>query len=125
VPENIDESESPAVIPFAAWLQDHQRGSTHAALTDGLHDLIEAVGRLQKEGKLVLTITAKPVGAFQVMVGEEVVLKEPKETRAPSIYFYDDAHNLVRDDPNAMQFEGLREVPAPAPLRTAKGNDGE
>lgn len=109
----ITEDEGPGQLPFAAWFQDLRRGSAHADMTSELADLVEAVIENRKKGTISLVFTVEPAGNGQVVVRDEIVSKPPKAELPTSIYFVDREMNLRREDPAALPFGDLREVPAP------------
>lgn len=115
--------EEPQVKPFAAFLQETAAGRTHDELSQGLHDLIEAVKDTGKAGKLQLTISVKPAAKNNrdaVNVTDMVVIKAPTGERPESFFFIDTAGNLTRENPRQPQLP-LREVPrgegAPVDIR--------
>lgn len=44
-------------------------------------------------------------------MSDEIRLKLPEHDRPGSIFYADDQHNLVRNDPRQLAFDSLREVP--------------
>ncbi|GAA1909199.1 hypothetical protein GCM10009737_07970 [Nocardioides lentus] len=109
---SVDEDE---VVrrPFADFLREQSRGSTHNELTEGLHDLIAAVVETGRKGTLTLTISVAPMkkDTERLLVSDLVKVSKPQPDRKESLYFADDNGNLTRNDPNQPTFESLREVP--------------
>lgn len=102
--------------PFAAFLQDLRGGLAHAELTGELAELVRACIEHGDKGTLRLELTVKPQGA-QIVITDRVVVKAPTAPPPASIWFADDSGNLGREHPTQQSFEGLREVPPPAPAR--------
>lgn len=101
------------IRPFADWLQEQAKGRTHNELGEGLHDLIARVKDTGKKGSLTLTVTVEPMkkDPALLVVSDVINLKLPEHDRPAAVYYADDDGNLTRDDPNAIPFESLREVP--------------
>lgn len=104
------------VRPFADFLREIDRGALHEELSEKLHDLVTAVEDTDKGGTITLTIGVKPVekGSANdaLLVGGKVAVKKPEVARKPSIFF-SNGGNLQRNDPNQMEFEGIRDVSLP------------
>jgi hypothetical protein len=108
------------VRPFADFIRETNRGTTHDELSEYLQQLTAAVSDTGKKGRLVLTIEVAPMGdAFQV--SDKITLKLPEHNRGASTYFATADHNLVRTDPRQLQFESLAEVPPPPGVDLATG----
>jgi hypothetical protein len=106
----------PIARPFADWLREQSAGRTHDELSQALHDLVSAVQLTGKKGTLTLTVELKPIAPGDVgtlVATDRVVLKAPANERARSVFFVDRHGRLTRNDPNQLEFEPLREVPAP------------
>jgi hypothetical protein len=95
--------DEPRVKPFAATLQEIDKGSVHAQLSDQLRQLTAAVTDTGKRGTLVVTLTVSPIkpgNTSNLVVTAQSVLKAPTGD-VPSAVFFHDAHgNLTREDPN-------------------------
>lgn len=108
--------EEMVVRPFADWFREQAKGTTHEEMGDALHDLIQRVRDTGKAGSLHLTISVKllekanPDGAL--LIADEIKLKLPEHDRPASIFYTDEHGNPVRNDPQQLTFESLREVPA-------------
>lgn len=100
--------------PFADFLRE--QGRAHDELTDGLHKLIAAVEDTGKAGSLTLTVKVERdkeiAGTYRI--GDNVKVSLPQHDRPRRIYYRDKAGNLSRSDPNQLEFEGLKDVSAPA-----------
>ena len=83
--------------PFAAFLQEQRRGALHGELSERLQELVLAVEEHRKAGTLTLTLSVKPNGNGVVTISDKVVVKVPEGERGSSIFFTDEAGNLVRD----------------------------
>lgn len=102
--------------PFADWLREQQSGRTHDELSEGLQRLVAAVVETGKKGTLTLQIAVAPFDRAEgdaLVVSDVVKLNLPQHDRRKSIFHADRHHNLTKDDPAALPFESLREVPAP------------
>jgi hypothetical protein len=96
---------------FNDFLREHRNGTTHDDLSDRLQELVAAVSEENKGGKLVLTITIKPMGKGDGLeVGAEIKLSPPRSVPGMSIFFASPENNLVRQDPRQQTME-LREAP--------------
>lgn len=114
--ETPAETEAEVYIrPFADWLREQSKGTTHEELGEALHTLIQRVRDTGKKGQLILTVTvARMKGDGDVLVVDDAIkLKLPEHDRKASLFYADDNGNLSRTDPNQLTFEGLREVPPP------------
>lgn len=108
--------EDPVIRPFADALREMQSGRTHTELSEQLHELIARVRDTGKKGSLTLTITVAPVknaSENTLTVSDIVTAKLPAHDRRVSLFYADADGNLTRRDPNQLEFESLREVPAP------------
>lgn len=104
--------EAPARKPFAAWLQEHRKGSLHAELTEALAEVAAAVLEHGKNGTIALTIkVGKNKDDITLTVVDDLVVKAPKPGRGASVYFTDDAGNLSRTNPAQPELP-LRGLPA-------------
>lgn len=112
------------IRPFADFLRDQSRGSTHEELSEGLRDLVAKVLDTGKKGTLTLILTVEPMPKSDgnaLIVSDEIRLKLPEFARDNSLFFADDDSNLYRTDPRQMVFEGLREVPPTITIDTTTG----
>jgi len=119
-PNSDDES---FVRPFSDWLREQSSGHTHDELGEGLHDLIARVRDTGKKGTLQLTVTVEPMKENERMLilKDEIRLKLPEHDRKASIFYADANGNLVRNDPNQIEFDFLKEVPPPPGVDAATG----
>lgn len=86
---------------FAVFLVALARGRTHEELSKALRDVTAAVVATGKAGSLSLRIDIKPQGNTEALtVTDKVSLKLPAYDRQASIFFVDEGHNLVRNNPN-------------------------
>lgn len=105
------------VIPFASILTQLQQGGTHAELSTTLQKLTEAVRATGKAGQMTLVLKlseSKVGGALDVVATVTSKLPQPKQYA--SIFYVDDANNLVRKDPRQTELEldgPVRVAPAP------------
>lgn len=108
-----DPTDEPMIRPFADWLREQSRGTTHDELSVALHDLIGRVRDTGKGGSLQLTVSVKPFKGDPntLLVADSIRLKVPQHDRKDSIFYADRHGNFSRDDPNQLDFSSLREVP--------------
>lgn len=106
--------------PFADVLVTLNRGRTHAELSEQLQRLVEAVEDTGRAGSITLQVKvskSKAAGMLELLDTVKVTL--PKHDRAVSLFFADDDHNLVREDPRQPPLP-LRDVSADPSDRTAR-----
>lgn len=107
-------TQSEPIRPFYEFITETNRGNTHAALSAGLHDLVEAVRAHGRAGTLTLTIKVAPLAKgddSQFTVAEEISVKAPKPDPRPSIYFADRGGNLTTADPSSVTFDEFSDLP--------------
>jgi len=92
------------IRPFAAYLQETNRGRTHADLSKQFHELIGEVLDTGKPGslKLEIKVSADDAEGRRLVVVETVTSKLPQPDPRKSIFFADDDGNLTRNDPNQL-----------------------
>lgn len=109
--------------PFADFLRETNRGTTHDELSEYLQQLTAAVSDTGKKGSLSLRIDVEPIkgdnAAFSI--SDKITLKLPEHDRGSSMFFRDADNNLTRRDPRQLEFESLREAPAPPGVDPATG----
>lgn len=110
----MTDTEPARTRPFADVLRDLSKGQLHDELSTLLQDLIGAVQDTGKAGKLVLTLTVKPLPKTDgmVAVADSVTVKSPELDRNETYYFVDDDLNLTREHPR-QQALPLRDVSTP------------
>jgi hypothetical protein len=108
----VTDSPPSQVRPLAAVLQDLKHGAVLDQASTELQQLVAAVTDTRKKGKLVVEITVEPMKnddvALTVTAGVKVT--RPPAPANSAIFFADDDHNLVRDDPRQAALPGLRRV---------------
>jgi hypothetical protein len=104
------------IRPFADFLREQSKGSTHDELSEGMHDLVQRVRDTGKKGTLTLTVSVELMKGSDraLIVSDEIKLKLPEHDRDTSLFFADRDGNLTRNDPDQLRFEALKEVPPPA-----------
>lgn len=115
--------DNPAIRPFADWLREQSHGRTHDELGEALWDLAARVRETGKKGTLTLAITVEPMKGDPervLVISDEIKLRLPEFPRKPSIFYTTGEGNLSRRDPQQLEFEGLREVPATAEAQTVR-----
>ncbi len=111
--------DAPArVRPFADILRDLKRGEVidEAALL--LQDLVRAVQTNGKKGTFTLKVDISPMkgDSNALVVAAQASINPPKGSPAEAVFFADDDHNLVRDDPRQVALPGLRRVDIDNPI---------
>jgi hypothetical protein len=98
--------------PFADFIREQAKGATHDELSEALQDLVAKVRDTGKKGSLSLTIEVEPMkGDSKVLIVTDAIkLKLPEHDRQASLFYADKASNLVREDPDQLSFDSLREV---------------
>ncbi|MGW5514645.1 hypothetical protein [Nocardia africana] len=106
-----DAGEEKAARPFADFVRELRGGAVHDELTEALHNLIAAVESTRKKGKVTFSIElAYEKGTQTLAVKDVVVAAIPKPDRAKTLWFVDREGNLTRNDPNQLQFSGIKIV---------------
>ncbi|HZF92033.1 hypothetical protein [Streptomyces sp.] len=94
---------------FAAFLVGHLNGRVHHALSEELHELLQAVSTHGKKGQLVIKVLVEPskghVEGDPLAISVESDLKAPKSTPPAAIYFVDDDGNPTRNDPRQIALD--------------------
>lgn len=103
-------SDDVVVRPFADWLREQSKGSSHDELSDALHALVGRVQETGRKGSLSYTVTVAPSGDDAVLVTDEIKTRLPEHRRPESLFFTDTHGNLTRRDPRQLDFSSLREV---------------
>ena len=109
----MTETDWGRVRPFADFLREQAKGATHEELSEGLRDLVARVMDTGKGGSISLKITVEPMKGSKgsaLVVTDEIKLRLPEHDRQSSLFFSDREGNLVREDPNQLAFDTLREV---------------
>lgn len=104
------------VRPFADFLRELNKGRVHEELTQGLHDVVEAVKATGKSGTLTLKLKiAEQKNTVMLTIEDDVVVNPPKASRQTSLWFVDKDGNVSRSDPSQLDFSSIQAVPsAPA-----------
>lgn len=112
---NQPDTDDPVIRPFADWLREQSKGTTHEELSERLHTLIGRVRDTGKKGALQLTITVSPFkgDSDALLVADSIKLTLPQHDRKDSIFYADKAGNFSREDPQQLPFEPLRQVGDP------------
>jgi hypothetical protein len=119
-PEEVDDGQQ--VRPFAAVLQELDRGRVHDEASTKLHDLINDVIDCEKDGTLTIKIKVGPIAKNDVsvlVVSADVDSRPPKQPRT-SAYFVDRSGNLTRRDPRQPEIPGLHDASAYTPRSNAQ-----
>ena len=107
-----EQPENEHAKPFATYLQQTNRGRTHADLSEQFHELIQVVLETGKAGTLTLTVKveADDADARRLVLTESVRSKLPQPTPRKSIFFADDTGNLTRNDPAQLAFGDIQVI---------------
>ncbi|MFF4600130.1 hypothetical protein [Amycolatopsis sp. NPDC001319] len=96
-----DTTSTDEKMDFAVTLAQLGKGKTNQRLSDELRDVVAAVTKTGKAGKVTLTVNVKP----QKSVPGAVIVTEASKATAPvfdqqgAIFYATDDGDLVRDDP--------------------------
>jgi hypothetical protein len=100
------------IRPFGGFLQEQRNGKLAAELAEALNSVVEAVLEHRKPGKLKLNIKISPTKMTGVLsVADELTVQLPIPDKGEAMFFADKDFNLVRNDPNQMEMEAVRELP--------------
>ncbi len=99
--------------PFTDVLGELSAGSTLAALTEDLAQVVSAVKETGNQGEVTLKLTVKPNGENRVVIADKITSKIPKPERGSSLFYADDDGGLHRNDPLQEELP-LRVVPGAA-----------
>lgn len=107
------------VRPFADILRDLKRGEVIDEAAILLQDLVRAVQANGKKGTFTLKVEVSPMkgDTNALVVAAQASINPPKAQPAEAVFFADDDHNLVRDDPRQIALPGLRRVDLDTPLK--------
>lgn len=112
-----DIEQEPARL-FADFIREQAGGRTHEELTKALADVAFAVRETGKRGSITLRIDITPMKGVHgaVQIADVIGVKEPQKERPAPVFFVTESGRVQKDDPQQPTFEGLREVPATAPV---------
>lgn len=115
---------------FNVFLGEVDGGDLHGELTAKLHEVISKLQgfvdeeRSQKaKGSLTLKLAFELNQKGRVDVTATVDVKAPKPKAAPALFFVTPGGNLSRKDTRQLELDGLRDVSAPAEIRTIDDAD--
>lgn len=98
-----NEMDGGNVKPFAAVLQEMNKGRTHTELSTALQDVVMAVLATHKKGTVTLQIDiSKSKAMGMVELTDTVKVKLPEADRSTSMFYVTDDGNLTREDPKQM-----------------------
>ena len=115
------------VKPFGQFLHEQRNGALHDDLSRSLVELVQACVETGKKGSLTLKVIVSPNDDEETLqVVDDVVVKAPKHTTKPALFFFDKDGNLLRRDPRQAELP-LREVAGgkadqPRDLKEASGS---
>ena len=100
---------------FAAFFVQHLAGRSNEEISEEFHTLLAAVNEHGKKGALTITVTVEPpkghIDGAPVAISIDSVLKAPKASAPPSIYFVDEDGNATRNDPRQTAAFDVRDLP--------------
>lgn len=109
------------VVPFAAVVQQIERGHLADELSYGLQQVVAAVMETHRGGTITLTLKITKSKIHNAIEIDPVVLiKPPKFDRGTSMFFADSESNLTRNDPDQGELFG---GPTAVPDTTTKASN--
>lgn len=97
--------------PFVDFLNELRYGAVTTELTDELHQLIAAVKETRKAGRLTLTLELNvQKNTDMLVIKDSVTSKTPRLERPASLWYVDPSGNATRNDPNQLEFTGIRVI---------------
>lgn len=104
------------MIEFYNFLKDFKAGHLDAQLTNKMHDLVGAVTKFQKAGKLTVEIALSPKAEGEIMTTVKFKMKAPERDTIESIMFVTPENNLIDSNPKQPElFERpVKEIKKPS-----------
>lgn len=100
---------------FAAFFVQHLAGRSNEEISEEFHKLLAAVNEHGKKGSLTITVNVEPpkghIDGAPVVISIDSVLKAPKASAPPSLYFVDNDGNATRHDPRQLASFDVRDLP--------------
>ncbi|MBF6459831.1 hypothetical protein IU433_12365 [Nocardia puris] len=98
--------------PFVDFLVELRRGRVAVELTEALHELIAQVKDTGKPGSLslVIKVSKQKKTEGMLVIDDNVITKMPPRDRDSSLWFVDHDGNPTRQDPNQLEFQGIRVI---------------
>lgn len=105
--------------PFADFLAEHNRGAGHTKASELMQEVVGAVRDTGKKGVLTIKVMIEPLKNQEdtLLTVIEVDAKLPVNPPKAAVFYADEDNNLQRNDPNQLQFDGLREIEPQKSLR--------
>jgi len=117
------ENTDPIVRPFAAVLQELDKGRVHSELSEKLHELIAAAQNTGKAGQITFTVAVTPDPKTDMLrFATKVAAKMPAAQRAESLFFVDRDGNPTRQDPHQIALLEANNGRLTAVAQTGTGN---
>lgn len=104
---------------FNTLLSNHRRGAALDKVSNDLHEAVISSQRLQKQSKIVVTLTIKPTDHEQVDIDVQSKLTVPEDKMPTSRMYINEDGQLVPDDPKQMEFGVIKSVATPASVKSA------
>jgi hypothetical protein len=122
-PSETVAAEEAAPNEFAVALARVDKGKALGKLSDRLIAIVQACRATGKKGRLTLKLHVKPVAKTdgkRVMIEAEIEAKAPDTDIQPALLFTTESGQLVRDDPEQVDWIDEAEKRAAAERREAK-----
>lgn len=101
---------------FIYTLGELRMGDSLVECDEKLTELIQAVRKTGKSGKLTLAIAIKPMSGGDVMavtLEDKITLTLPESTKGGTIMYATPGNSLTKQDPRQMMLDGLRVLDMP------------
>jgi hypothetical protein len=120
VTDRPDRDDHAVVRPFADVLRDLGKGQVADDAGMLLQSLVEAVQTHGKKGTFTLKIEVAPMkgDVAALLVSAKAEAKPPAGDPIAAVFFADNDHNLVREDPRQLQLPIRDTDTNVAPLRS-------
>lgn len=102
---------SESTFQFANVLEEMNRGRTAKDIDHALKQVLDSCADLGRAGELTIKLKVLPTKRNLNEVTATITTKLPQEKAEPSIFFFNDRNELVRDDPRQ------KELPFPQVMR--------
>jgi hypothetical protein len=126
--QRADGAEEAAPNEFAVALARVDKGKALGKLSDNLIAIVQACRATGKKGRLTLKLHVKPVAKTEgrrVMIEAEIETKAPDADIQPALLFTTESGQLVREDPDQVDWIDEAEKRAAAERREAKALQGK
>lgn len=103
-------------MPFLDNLTEMRQGGVLIEASEGLDEIIKAVRKTGKKGKLTLTLTVMPadrgrVEVERIAITDSIKVDAPKPDKSTSFFFVNENNQLTKNDERQLNMlEGLKEI---------------